>query len=157
MSATAPPQKVLATNRQARHRYFILDRIEAGVVLEGPEVKSAREGRINLRDAYARVRDGEAYLFNCHISPYTHAGRFAPEPTRERKLLLRKQEILRLQAATDRAGHTLVPLRVYFKGRRIKVEIGVAKGKKAWDKREAKRRETLEREARQAVKEGRKG
>jgi SsrA-binding protein len=143
--------KVLATHRQAHHRYFILERFEAGIALQGAEVKSAREGKVNLRDAYARVRDGEALLVNCHISPYANAGPFAPDPTRERKLLLHRREILRLQAATQRAGHTLVPLRVYLKGRRIKVEIAVARGKKAHDRREALRRESAEREAREAL------
>lgn len=156
MPPTAPEEKVLATNRQARHKYFILERLEAGIALEGAEVKSAREGKVVLKDAYARVRGGEAYLLNCHISPYTHAGGTAPDPGRERKLLLHRREILRLQAATDRAGQTLVPLRMYLKGRRIKVEIGVGKGKKAHDKREAKRLETVERETRRAVSEARK-
>ncbi len=156
MSPDAPAEKVLATNRQAHFRYFVLETFEAGIALEGAEVKSAREGKVNLKDAYARVRNGEAYLLNCHISAYSHAGPSAPEPTRERKLLLRRQEIVRLQAATDRAGHTLVPLRMYLKGRRIKVEIGVARGKKAHDKRESKRRETIERETQQAIRESRR-
>lgn len=155
MSRPDADEKVLATNRQAYHRYFVLEKLEAGISLEGAEVKSIREGKVNLKDAYARVRQGQAYLLNCHISPYANAGPFAPNPTRERRLLLHRREILRLQAATDRDGHTLVPLRMYMKGRRIKIEIGVAKGKKTHDKREAKRSETLDREARQEVKRAR--
>jgi SsrA-binding protein len=155
MSHSEEVEKPLVTNRQARHRYHILERFEAGIALEGSEVKSVREGRANLRDAYARVRRGEAFLFNCHISPYAQAGPFAPNPTRERKLLLHRREILRLQAATDRSGHTLVPLRLYLKRRRVKVEIAVARAKKMYDKREAKRRETIDREAAQAVKAAR--
>jgi SsrA-binding protein len=156
MNAPASHEKVLASNRQAHHRYFILERLEAGIALEGAEVKSAREGKVNLKDAYARVRDGEALLVNCHISPYANAGPFAPDPTRERKLLMHRREILRLQAATQRGGHTLVPLRVYLKGRRIKVEIAVARGKKAHDKRETLRRETADREAREAAARARR-
>jgi SsrA-binding protein len=156
MSGSAPEEKNLATNRQAYHRYFILEKLEAGIALEGAEVKSIRGGNVNLKDAYARVSRGEAFLLNCHISAYPNAGPFAPEPTRERKLLLHRHEIQRLQAAADRDGHTLVPLRLYLKGRRIKIEIGVAKGKKTHDKRDAKRRETIEREARQAESEARR-
>lgn len=155
MSRFEKAEKALVTNRHARHRYHILERLEAGIALEGPEVKSVRDGRANLREAYARIRRGEAFLFNCHISPYANAGPFAPEPTRERKLLLHRREILRLQAATDRSGHTLVPLRMYLKNRRVKVEIAIARAKKLHDKRDAKRRETIDREAAQDVKDAR--
>ena len=155
--AEAPAEKVLATNREARFRYHVFEKVEAGIALEGAEVKSVRAGRVVLKDAYARIRNGQAYLFNCHISPYVNAGSFAPDPERERKLLLHRQQIDRLQSAAERAGHTLIPLRMYLKGRLIKIEIGVAKGKKLHDKREAKRRETIDREARQAVKEARRG
>ncbi len=155
MRRTQPPEKTLVTNRQARHRYHLLERLEAGIALEGAEVKSIRAGQANLKEAYARVRRGEAFLFNCHISPYAQAGPFAPDPRRERKLLLHRNEILRLQSATDRSGHTLVPLRIYLKGRRIKVEIAVARAKKLHDKRQALREETLDREARQAIKTAR--
>lgn len=149
--------KDLAGNRAAFHNYFIVDRIEAGIVLAGTEVKSLRMGSCSLKDAYARVRDGEVWMYNCHIPPYTHGNIFNHEPLRPRKLLLHRNQIRRLQREQDTAGQTLIPLRVYIKEGKIKVELGVAKGKKQHDKREAKRLETLKREAAQAVRERGKG
>jgi SsrA-binding protein len=145
-------EKLIASNKKAYHEYFILDKLEAGIALLGTEVKSAREGRVNLKDSYAMVRDGEAFLLNCHISPYSHGNRENHEPTRTRKLLLHQKEIRKLIGKTQEKGLTVVPLRVYFKRGRMKVELGIARGKKLYDKRETERHKDLEREARAAVK-----
>jgi SsrA-binding protein len=145
------PEKLVAANRKALHDYFILDRYEAGIALLGTEVKSIREGRINLKDSYAAVRGGEAFLHNCHISPYTHGNRENHDPTRTRKLLLHTREIRKLIGKTQEKGLTLVPLRVYLRRGRIKVELGVAKGKKLYDKRETERRKETDREAKAAM------
>ena len=125
-------EKVVATNKKAFHDYQIFDRYEAGIVLSGPEVKSLREGRVNLKDSYAIVRQAEIYLLNCHISPYSHGNRENMDPTRTRKLLLHRQEINKLIGRTVEKGFTLVPLRVYFKGGRAKAEIALVKGKKLY-------------------------
>lgn len=146
-------EKVIATNREAYHNYFILETYEAGIVLTGTEVKSVREGRANLKDGYVRVSDGEAWLLNVHISPYSHGNRENPDPDRDRRLLLHKREIVRLFSKIREKGLTLVPTRLYFKGNLIKCEIGLAKGKKLYDKRETEARRTQEREARAALKE----
>jgi SsrA-binding protein len=148
-----PFVKDLASNRAAFHNYVIVDRLEAGIVLAGTEVKSLRQGSCSLKDAYARVKDGEVYLYNCHIPPYVHGNVFNHEPLRPRKLLLHRNQILRLRREQEAAGQTLVPLRVYLKEGIVKVELGIARGKKLHDKREAKRLETLKREAAQAVRE----
>lgn len=137
---------VITTNKKASHDYEILERYEAGIVLTGTEVKSIRAGRINLKDSYARVIEGELWLEGCHISPYSHGNLNNHEPERRRKLLLHRREIARLIGATTREGLTLVPLRVYLKRGKVKVELGLAKGKKAHDKRETLRRRTIERE-----------
>ena len=129
--------RVITTNRKAHHDYHILDTIEAGVALQGTEVKSLRAGRINLKDSYAEIRDGELYLVGVHISPYEQGNRFNHEPERPRKLLLHKREILKVGYKAREKGLTLVPLRVYFKGSRIKVELALVKGKRAYDKRAA--------------------
>jgi SsrA-binding protein len=127
----------LADNRKARHDYFIEESYEAGVVLFGSEIKSIRAGRCNLRGSYARTLNGEVWLYDAHISPYEQSGtHFNHEPTRPRKLLLRRREISRIVGQIERQGYTLVPLRVYLKGRIAKVEVGLAKGKKLFDKRE---------------------
>jgi SsrA-binding protein len=149
---TDSPEKVLATNKKAFHDYFILEQLEAGIALLGTEVKSIRAGRINLKESYASVRAGEAYLLDCHVSPYSHGNRENHEPTRPRKLLLHSREIGKLIGKTQEKGLTLVPLRVYLKRGKIKVELGVARGKKLYDKRETERRKEVEREARSAVK-----
>jgi len=148
-------EKLLATNRKAYHEYFILDKFEAGLVLMGTEVKSIREARINLKESYAAVKGGEAFLFDCHISPYSHGNRENHEPTRTRKLLLHRQEIKKLIGKTQEKGLTLVPLRVYLKRGKIKVELGVARGKRLYDKRETERKKDSDREARAAVKSSR--
>lgn len=147
-----PAEKVLTVNRQASHNYHLQDRFEAGVALTGTEVKSAREGRVNLRDGYAEVKDGEVWLLNCHIGPYPQGGMFNHEPLRSRKLLLHKEEIRRLFGKVRERGFTLVPTRMYLKNGRVKVELALAKGKRSYDKREAERRREAEREAQQALR-----
>jgi SsrA-binding protein len=149
----AKEEKNLAANRAAFHNYHISDKYEAGVALLGTEVKSVLDGRVQLKEAYISVRDGEAWLFNAHISPYSHGNRENHEPLRTRKLLLHRREIDKLDEAAAKQGMTLVPTRVYFKNGRIKVEIGVARGKKLYDKRETELRRTVERETRAQLKE----
>ena len=128
---------VVAENRKARHDYFIEESYEAGLALTGSEIKSVRAGRLNLRGGYARVVGGEVWLYDVHISPYEQSGTyFNHEPTRPRKLLLHRSEISRIAGQVERQGFTLVPLRVYFKGRHAKVDLGLARGKKLYDKRE---------------------
>jgi len=145
-------EKVLATNKKAFHDYFILEKIEAGISLLGTEVKAIREGRLNLKDSYALVQGGEIFLLHCHISPYSHGNRENHDPTRTRKLLLHEREIRKLIGKTQEKGLTVVPLRVYLKRGLIKVELGVAKGKKLFDKRETERRKEADQEARAAMK-----
>ncbi len=146
-------EKVLATNRAAFHDYHISDKYEAGVVLQGTEVKSVLGGRIQLKDSYVAVKDGEAWLFNAHISPYSHGNRENHDPLRTRKLLLHKREISRLDEATAKQGMTLVPTQLYLKNGRIKIKVGIARGKKMYDKREAELKRTVERETRAQLKE----
>ncbi len=139
--------KIICQNKKARHEYHIQDTLEAGIVLLGPEVKSIREGRINIKDGYVEIKDGEAWLQNVHISPYPYATNTArPDPLRPRKLLLHKRQIKRLAGKVKERGFTLIPLRVYLSRGKVKVEIALAKGKKIYDKREALKRKTLERE-----------
>jgi SsrA-binding protein len=151
--AVAKEEKVLAANRAAFHNYHISDKYEAGLVLTGTEVKSAMDGRVQLKEAYISVREGEAWLFNAHISPYSHGNRENHDPMRTRKLLLHKREISRLDEATAKQGMTLVPTQLYLKNGRIKVEVGIARGKKMYDKREAELKRTVERETRAQLKE----
>ena len=143
---------LVATNRRARFEYEILDTFEAGIALLGPEVKSLREGRANLTDAYATIRRGEAFLIGVHISPYTQAGRENPEPRRERKLLLHRSEIDRLKSRVAERGFTVIPLQLYFSNGRAKVELGVARGKRQYDKREAIRRRETDREMQRTLR-----
>ena len=145
-------ERIVSENRKALHDFHILETFEAGVVLQGTEVKAIREGRVNLRDSFARVEDGEVFVYNVHISPYSHRGYADHEPTRKRKLLLHRQEIRKLIGKTVERGLTLVPLRLYFKGGKVKVAISLAKGKQAHDKRETIRRREIDRETRAAVK-----
>jgi len=151
--ATATDEKVLGTNRAAFHNYHISSKYEAGVALTGTEVKSVLDGRIQLKDSYVAIRDGEAWLFNAHISPYTHGNRANHDPLRTRKLLLHRREIDKLDQSAATDGMTLVVTRVYVKSRKIKFEVGVAKGKKLYDKRETELRRTVERETRAQLKE----
>ena len=149
----ATEEKVLASNRAAFHEYHIMDKYEAGIALTGTEVKSVLAGRVQLKEGYIAIRDGEAWLFNAHISPYAHGNRENHEPLRTRKLLLHKKEIERLDQATVKQGMTLVATKIYLKSRRIKVEVAVARGKKMYDKRETELRRTVERETRAQLKE----
>lgn len=148
----ATQEKVLATNRAAFHNYHISAKYEAGAALMGTEVKSVLDGRIQLKESYVGVRDGEAWLFNAHISPYTHGNLANHEPLRTRKLLLHRREIEKLDQATAIEGMTLIITRVYLKSRKIKFEVGIAKGKKLYDKRETEMRREIERETRAQLK-----
>ena len=130
-------EKNVVTNRKARHEYEIIDRIEAGIALNGSEVKSLREGKANLGDAYARIRDGEVWIVDMHISVYDKTTALLPDPLRERKLLLHRNEIKRLARRIQEKGFTLIPLRVYFKHNLVKIELGVARGKRKYDKKAA--------------------
>jgi len=147
-------RRILATNRQARHRYELLEREEAGIELEGTEVKAVREGRVNLSHAYVQVVGGQAYLVDCHIGPYQHAGYAGHEPLRRRRLLLHRRQIDRLAGKVQEKGLTVVPLSMYLVGSWIKLELAVARGKKVYDVRETLRRRAADREVRQAMKDG---
>jgi SsrA-binding protein len=143
--------KLIAQNRKARHDYLIEDTVEAGLVLAGTEVKSCRAGKVSLVDSYASVRDGEAWLMQCHISPYSHGNRENHDPMRPRKLLLKRSEIEKLGAKVAQEGRTLVPLRLYFKHGLAKAEIAVARGKKAYDKRATQATRDAERQMRREL------
>jgi SsrA-binding protein len=145
--------KDIVNNRHAFHEYHILDTFEAGIVLKGTEVKSVMAARIQLKDSYVAVRDGEVWLFNTHISPYSHGNKQNHEPLRTRKLLLHRREIEKLERETVVKGMTLVITRIYWKNGRIKFELGVARGKKLYDKRETVKERTIEKETRQQLKE----
>jgi SsrA-binding protein len=140
-----------AFNRAASHNYFLLDRYEAGVALRGTEVKSIREGKANLKDAYGIVKDGEAFLLNAHIGAYSHGNSMNHDSTRTRKLLLHREELRKLIGKTQEKGLTLIPTRLYFRNGKVKCELAVAKGKQDWDKREAERSREADREARSAI------
>ncbi|MBZ5603075.1 MAG: SsrA-binding protein SmpB [Acidobacteriia bacterium] len=144
--------KILSDNRGAGHHYYLSDRMEAGLVLTGTEVKSARDGKIQLKDAYAEVTGNEAWLVNAHIGQYSHGNIMNHEPTRKRKLLLHRQEITKLLATTREKGLTLVPTKLYLKEGRVKVEIAVGKGKKLHDKRESEREREMDAEARAGMR-----
>jgi SsrA-binding protein len=145
-------QKVIADNRKAFHDFHVLDTWEAGVVLLGTEVKAIREGRVNLRDSFARLDRGEIWLQNVHISPYSHSGYAFHEERRQRKLLLHRHEIQKLTGKVQEKGLTLVPLQMYFKSGKVKVALALVKGKQAHDKRETIRRREVDRETRAAIK-----
>ncbi len=144
--------ELVADNRKARHDFFIEETFEAGLALLGTEVKALREHRVNLRDSYARIKAGEAYLHGVHIGAYAPAGQFSHKETRPRKLLLHRREIDRLWGRVRERGYSIVPLRIYFKDGRAKVEIALAKGKRAYDKREAITRKAMRREIERALK-----
>jgi len=146
------PIQILSDNRHAAHNYHLLDRFEAGLVLTGTEVKAARAGKVQLKDAYGEIDKGEAWLVNAHISPYTHGNIYNHDPLRRRKLLLHRQEIQKLIGKTRERGLTLVPTRIYLKKGRIKCELALAKGKKLYDKREAERQREQRDEARSALR-----
>ncbi len=143
--------KIITVNRRARHDYHIEETIEAGIALKGTEVKSLRQGKVNIRDSFARVENGEVFLHGMHISPYEQGNRFNHDPLRIRKLLLHKREIRRLIGKTQQDGYTLIPTRLYFVNGICKVELAVAKGKKLYDKRESAAKRDATRRARQAI------
>jgi len=147
-----PAERLVADNRKARHDYHVLETFEAGLVLSGTEVKAIREGRANLRDSYCRLEGGEAFLLGAHIGQYSHSGYAVHDPERPRKLLLNRSELNKLLGKTTERGLTIVPLRMFFKGARVKVTIALARGKKTFDKRETIRRREIDRETRAAVK-----
>ncbi len=145
-------EHLVAKNKKAYFDYEILEEFEAGMVLQGTEVKSLRDHRVNLKESYARIRDGEIWLENCHISPYTHGNLANHEPTRRRKLLLQRREINKLIGQTAQKGLTIVPLSLYFKNGKAKLRLGLARGKKTHDKRETQRRKVIEREVQTELK-----
>lgn len=145
--------KTIATNKKAFHDYFVEESLEAGIELAGTEVKSLRQGAVNLKDAWCTIVEGEMFLNGAHISPYEHGNIFNRDPMRVRRLLLHKREILRLYGLLKRQGYTLIPLSLYFKGSRVKVQVGLCRGKKLYDKREDAARKDMKREAERALKE----
>ncbi len=151
----AEGEKIIATNRKAYFNYEIIEKIEAGLILTGTEVKALRDGKANLSDAYVHFRNNEAFLIHCHISPYSNAGPFNHEPLRMRKLLMHQSEIAKLESQTQEKGFTLIPLKMYFKKGRAKVELGLGRGKKLYDKRETIKRKEQNREVSKAIKRDR--
>ena len=145
-------KKVISTNRKAFHDYLIFDKFDAGIVLTGTEIKSVRKGMFNLKDSFAKIEDGEAFLYNMHISPYEYGNRFNHEPDRKRKLLLNKQEIMKILGKIKKENYTIVPLELYLSHGFAKIEIGLAKGKKLYDKREAITKKTQERDIARSTK-----
>lgn len=153
MTSTSDRIKLVSQNRKARHDYHIQETVEAGLVLTGPEVKSLRLGRANLKDSYAQPKSGELFLHQVHISPYENSPLGDQDPTRTRKLLLHQHEIRRLVSKIKEKGLTLIPLRLYFRGGKAKIELALAKGKKSYDKRETIRKRDLDREAEQDLRQ----
>ncbi len=144
--------KIVAQNRKAYHDYFIEDSLETGIVLLGTEVKSLRDGKVNLKDSYVLIKDNEALLLNCHISPYSHGNILNHDPLRTRKLLIHKNQIIRLKGKLLQKGYSLIPLKIYFKGPFAKVEIGLAKGKRLYEKREKIKEKEVKRDIERAVR-----
>lgn len=144
--------KIVAQNRKAFHDYFIEDTLEAGIVLLGTEVKSLRDGKANLKDSYVLIKDAEAFLLNCHISPYSHGNISNHDPLRTRKLLIHKKQIIKLRGRLIQKGYSLIPLKIYFRGAFAKVEIGVAKGKKLYEKREKIKEKEVKRDLERAIR-----
>lgn len=147
----AAGEKTLVQNRRARHEYFIEETLETGIALEGSEVKSIRLGQANLKESYCAVRDGELWLLGAHISPYEKGASWGIDPVRDRRLLAHKREIRRLQALSKQQGLTLIPLRLYLKAGKVKMEIALARGKKLYDKRESKAADTVRRDMARAM------
>ncbi|GIN89102.1 SsrA-binding protein [Siminovitchia terrae] len=148
--------KLVAQNRKANHDYFIEDTYEAGIVLQGTEIKSIRAGRVNLKDSFARIQNGEVFIHNMHISPYEHGNRYNHDPIRTRKLLLHRKQINKLIGETKEAGYTLVPLKLYLKNGFAKMLIGLGKGKKQYDKREDLKRKEAKRDIERAFRDRQK-
>ena len=144
--------KIITENREAKHNYFLETPLEAGIVLEGSEVKSLRDGQANLKDSYVVIKNGEAFLINCHIAPFEKSGAFVPDSRRTRKLLLNSQEIFKLQKKVKEQSFTIVPTKMYFSGSLVKVEIALAKGKKLFNKKDDKKKSDLTRDAERAIK-----
>jgi len=147
------PMKLVAQNRKAYHDYHIEETVEAGVALTGTEVKSLREGRANLRDSHVIIKEGEAFLVNCHISPYSHGNISNHDPLRTRKLLMKEREISKLAGRVAQKGYSIVPLKIYFKGPWAKVEVGLARGKRLFEKRQVIREKEARREVERALKD----
>ena len=145
--------KVMARNREARHEYFIEEDYEAGIELVGTEVKSIRQGTLNLKDSWCGIKDGELLINQMHISPYEHGNRFNPDSKRPRRLLMHKREIMRLYGKVKQDGYALIPLSVYFKGSRVKIKVGLCKGKKLYDKRQSAAERDAKRQIDRAMKE----
>ncbi len=152
----ASGERDACVNRAASHDFFLLERYETGIALRGTEVKSIRAGQANLKDSYALVQNGELFLLNAHIGVYAPGAQFNHDTKRTRKLLVHRAQILKLHAAIQQKGLTIIPTRMYFKGGRVKVEVAVAKGKQLWDKRETERRRTADKETREAIARSRK-
>ncbi|HEV7240415.1 MAG TPA: SsrA-binding protein SmpB [Thermoanaerobaculia bacterium] len=148
-------EKLIASNKKALHEYFVMQKFEAGLMLTGTEVKSLRDGKANLKDAYVIFKNDEAFLFGAHISPYTHGNLQNHDPERTRKLLLHRREIDKLKVQTTEKGLSVVPLRLYFKGSKVKAEIAIVRGKKQYDKRETERKREADRETAAAIKQSR--
>ena len=144
---------MIAKNPTARHNYEILDTFEAGIVLTGTEIKSIRNGKVNIKDTYVIIKNGEAYILGMHISPYEHGNIYNKDPLRDRKLLLQKKEIFKLYGMVKQKGISLIPLSLYFKGSKVKVEIGIGKGKKLYDKREDMAKKDAERQIQRELKQ----
>ena len=157
MTSQEPRDRAIATNRRARHEYSILETFEAGLALRGTEVKSLRAGLVNFKDSYATVRNGEVWLLGCHINPYSHGTDANHDPERDRKLLLHAKEISRLSGKVAERGLTLIPLKLYFKSGRAKLELGLGRGKKLHDKRSTLREREVKREMDRAARDGRRG
>ena len=157
MPSQEPRDRAIATNRRARHEYSILETYEAGLALRGTEVKSLRAGLVNFKDSYATVRNGEVWLLGCHINPYSHGTDANHDPERDRKLLLHAKEISRLAGKVAERGLTLIPLKLYFKSGRAKLELGLGRGKKLHDKRSTLREREVKREMDRAARDGRRG
>ena len=144
--------KIIAQNKKAYHDYFVIEKYEAGIALFGTEIKSLRQGNVNLKDSFCRVYDGELYAIGVHISPYEQGNIFNKDPLREKKLLMHKKEIMRLQGHVARDGYSLIPLSLYFSGSHVKVEVGLCKGKKLYDKRESDAKKSASRTIERAFK-----
>ena len=145
--------KIIAKNPVARHNYTIIDTLEAGIVLSGTEIKSIRSGKVNLKDSYSTIKNGEAFVFSMHISPYEHGNIFNKDPMRDRKLLLNKREINKLIGLIQTKGYSLIPISLYFKGNKVKLELGIGKGKKLYDKREDIAKKDAQMKIQRALKE----
>ena len=155
MGKNKEPRKIIASNKKARHDYFLDEYFEAGIALVGTEVKSLRAGKVNLKDSYVQVKEGEIFLIGVHISPYEQGNRFNLDPMRTRKLLMHKSEIIRLFSTVKQDGLTIVPTKCYFKDGKVKFEIGLARGKKNFDKRDSAAEKTAKRDIDRAMKDQR--